>query len=35
MQRVELTATAIPSRSLRYATVLAPPDIAPPKTLIS
>jgi hypothetical protein len=35
MQRLELTATAIPSLSLRYATVLAPPDIAPPKAFVS
>ena len=35
IQRLQLTATAIPSLSLRYATVLAPPDIAPPKTSAS
>jgi hypothetical protein len=34
-QRLKLTTTAIPSLSLRYATVLAPPDIAPPKTSAS
>ena len=35
MQRPWLTASRIPSLSLRYATVLAPPDIAPPKTFVS
>src|SRR5688500_10003668 len=35
IQRLEDTAAAIPSFSLRYATVLAPPDIAPPKTSVS
>ena len=34
-QRLRLTGSSIPSLSLRYATVLAPPDIAPPKTLLS
>jgi hypothetical protein len=33
--RLELAATPIPGLSLRYATVLAPPDIAPPKTSAS
>jgi len=35
IQRLEVTAAAIPGFSLRYATVLAPPDIAPPKTSAS
>lgn len=34
-QRLQLTESSIPSLSLRYATVLAPPDIAPPKPLLS
>jgi hypothetical protein len=33
--RLEPAAGGIPSLSLRYATVLAPPDIAPPKTSAS
>ena len=33
--RLELAGSSIPSVSLRYATLLAPPDIAPPKTSIS
>jgi hypothetical protein len=35
MQRLQLTESRIPSLSLRYATVLAPPDVAPPKTFVS
>ena len=35
LQRLQLTESSIPSLSLRYATVLAPPDIAPPKTFVS
>jgi hypothetical protein len=35
MQRLHLTQSGIPGVSLRYATVLAPPDIAPPKTFVS
>lgn len=35
IQRLQLTESSIPSLSLRYATVLAPPDIAPPKTFVS
>ena len=34
-QRLQLTESSIPSLSLRYATVLAPPDVAPPKTFVS
>jgi hypothetical protein len=35
IQRLQLTESSIPSLSLRYATVLAPPDVAPPKTFVS
>lgn len=35
IQRLQPTASSIPSFSLRYATVLAPPDVAPPKTFVS
>jgi hypothetical protein len=34
-QRLQLTESSIPSLSLRYATVVAPPDVAPPKTFVS
>jgi hypothetical protein len=33
--RFEVVRSAIPSLSARYATVLAPPDIAPPKSFVS
>jgi hypothetical protein len=32
---VELAQDGVPGISLRYATVLAPPDIAPPKSFVS
>ena len=35
VQRAQAAETGIPGLSLRYATVLAPPDIAPPKTFVS
>ena len=35
IQRLQLTESRIPGLSLRYATVLAPPDVAPPKTFVS
>jgi hypothetical protein len=35
IHRLQVTESSIPSLSLRYATVLAPPDIAPPKTFVS
>ena len=35
MQQLHLTDSLIPGLSLRYATVLAPPDVAPPKTFVS
>lgn len=35
MQRLQLMESRIPILSLRYATVLAPPDVAPPKTFVS
>jgi hypothetical protein len=35
IQRLQLTESSIPGLSLRYATVLAPPDVAPPKTFVS
>ena len=33
--QLQLAGSSIPGRSLRYATLLAPPDIAPPKTFVS
>jgi hypothetical protein len=33
--RLDPGASAVPGLSLRYATLLAPPDIAPPKAFVS
>jgi hypothetical protein len=35
MQRLQVSETAVPGLPLRYATLVAPPDIAPPKPFVS
>jgi hypothetical protein len=35
VSRADSTNTEIPSRSFRYVTIVAPPDIAPPKSFVS
>lgn len=35
IQRLQVTEPRIPGISLRYATVFAPPDVAPPKPFVS